>query len=450
MRNTGTYRYFGIPNPFAYEKLSHCIKDNWDSIREALINNTSSQPYTVNKVHLRKLHKSKAIFEMNYSNWKVDYNPIPALLIGKRYVVHCDISQCFPSIYTHAVDWAIRGKANAKANINTGSWSEQLDKTLLSTTNGETHGILIGPHASNIISELLLTPVDKALFDGGFRFERAIDDYACYVETYDKAEQFIIKLETELQKYGLTLNQKKTKIQSLPQATADSWVTELKSYRLANDPLDFKDVSNFLNFAIGLMEKPGNDWRVLLFTLKTTSKKTMTRNASDYYCDIVLHLIYIYPYLMPHFEDILSSQHINRIGSKINSFFEVTFNDGLCRRDYLTAAFSLYYAVHFDKAFGDLADKLPLIVTSDDCLLKLFALLYARKYKCLKLNNSLIKNAQDLACDADAFNENWLFCYEALTESDLNNFIPQKKNCYKDSWKSIKKAKISFIENSLL
>ena len=451
MRNTGAYRYFGIPNPFAYEKLSRCIEDNWDDIRKALISNSSSQPYTVNRVHLRKLHKSKAIFEMSYSNWRVDYNPIPALFVGKRYVVHSDVSQCLPTIYTHAVDWAIRDKASAKKDINnsSGNWSGQLDKVLRSTTNGETHGVLIGPHASNIISELLLTPVDKALFGAGFRFERAIDDYACYVETYDKAEQFIIKLETELQKYGLTLNQKKTKIQSLPQATADSWVTALKSYRFANDPLNFKDVSNFLNLTIGLMEKPENDWRVLLYALKTTGKKAMTGNASNYYCSMVLHLTYIYPYLMPHFEDMLGPQNIRLIGSKMGSFFRAAFSDGLHRRDYLTATFSLYYAMHFDKDFGDLVNKPSSIVTCDDCLLKLFALLYARKYGYQTLSNSLVNNAQDLARNTDDFNENWLFCYEALTKSDLDNFIPQE-NCYKDSWKAIKKAKISFIDNSQL
>lgn len=449
MRNTGAYRYFGIPNPFAYEKLSRCISGNWDDIRKKLIDNSSSQPYTVSKVHLRKMHKSKAIFEMSYSNQKVDYAPIPALFVGKRYVVHCDVSQCFPSIYTHAVDWAIRGKTTAKANINGGNWSEQLDKALQSTMNGETHGIPIGPHASNVVSELLLTSVDKALFDNGFRFERAIDDYSCYVETHDEAEQFIIRLETELQKYGLTLNQKKTKIQSLPQATADSWVTALKSYRFANDQLDFKDISNYLNFTIGLMKRPGNDWRVLLYALKTAGKKTMTNNASEYYCNMILHLTYIYPYLIPHFEDMLGPQNIKLVDSKMSDFLAAIFNDGLRRRDYLTASFSLYYAMHFDKDFGDPVGDPSSVLEPGDCLLKLFALLYAKKYEYKELENSLVKDAQNLAGNADDFNENWLFCYEALSKSDLDNFIPQKTP-YKDSWKAIKKAKVSFIDDSQL
>ena len=112
------------------------------------------------------------------------------------------------------------------------------------------------------------------------------------------------------------------------------------------------DVSNFLNLTIGLMEKPGNDWRVLLYALKTTGKKAMTGNASNYYCSMVLHLTYIYPYLMPHFEDMLGPQNIRLIGSKMGSFFKAAFSDGLHKRDYLTAAFSLYYAMHFDKNSG--------------------------------------------------------------------------------------------------
>ena len=32
MRNTNIPRAFGIPNPFAYEKLCRDIKENWDAI----------------------------------------------------------------------------------------------------------------------------------------------------------------------------------------------------------------------------------------------------------------------------------------------------------------------------------------------------------------------------------------------------------------------------------
>ncbi|WP_317423046.1 hypothetical protein [uncultured Acidaminococcus sp.] len=43
------------------------------------------------------------------------------------------------------------------------SWPDKLDKACRDTTNGETHGVLIGPHASNVLAELLLTKIDAEL-----------------------------------------------------------------------------------------------------------------------------------------------------------------------------------------------------------------------------------------------------------------------------------------------
>lgn len=65
----------------------------------------------------------------------------------------------------------------------------------------ETTGILIGPHSSNLISEIILVAVDgdlKNLRKGQnkteYRYIRHIDDYTCYVNSRDEAEQFTIDL----------------------------------------------------------------------------------------------------------------------------------------------------------------------------------------------------------------------------------------------------------------
>ena len=147
-KNNNTSREFGIPNPFAYERLVGHIRDYWNEYRAVLKTNTEGDPFRVSRIHIRKKRGSSALFEMNYKNWRVDANPLPKILLGKRYVVKTDISKCFPSIYTHAIDWALSGKINAKANRrNKKRWEHELDHFLMRTTNDETHGILIGPHA---------------------------------------------------------------------------------------------------------------------------------------------------------------------------------------------------------------------------------------------------------------------------------------------------------------
>ena len=86
------------------------------------------------------------LFEMNYSNWKIDGTPEPDLLIGMRYIVKADISKCFQSIYTHSLTWALIGKEAAKTN-RYGNWYNDIDKFSQNIKDGETHGLLIGPHA---------------------------------------------------------------------------------------------------------------------------------------------------------------------------------------------------------------------------------------------------------------------------------------------------------------
>ena len=150
MRNINVPRPLGIPNPMAYQKLCRCLADNWDKLQTHFSNQTSNQNYKISRIHIRKLGKSNALFSMSYSNWKTDGTPEPDLLIGNRYIVRADISTCFPSIYTHAIPWALVGKTYAKEHSrksDQSEWYNQIDHLTQNCKNGETHGLLIGPHA---------------------------------------------------------------------------------------------------------------------------------------------------------------------------------------------------------------------------------------------------------------------------------------------------------------
>lgn len=61
--------------------------------------------------------------------------------------------------------------------------------------NGDTKGLITGPHVSNLITEMILVRIDKELFDRGFRFQRHIDDYDCYVESEKQADKFLYVLQ---------------------------------------------------------------------------------------------------------------------------------------------------------------------------------------------------------------------------------------------------------------
>ena len=113
--------------------------------------------------------------------------------------------------------WALEGKEWAKAHKDDkpSPWQVNLDYVVRNLKYGETNGLLIGPHASNLLSEIILTRVDEEL-SPKYKYLRHIDDFNCYVETHEDAERFIVDQRRALKEYGLSLNESKTKIHELP------------------------------------------------------------------------------------------------------------------------------------------------------------------------------------------------------------------------------------------
>ena len=87
IRNSNVPRQFGIPHPFAYERLCKALSLNWhNNLLPHFFVNTL-RDYKVSKIHLRKMRDTKALFKMNYDNYKTDGSPENDLLIGKRLLV---------------------------------------------------------------------------------------------------------------------------------------------------------------------------------------------------------------------------------------------------------------------------------------------------------------------------------------------------------------------------
>ena len=211
-----------------------------------------------------KKHNEKRIFEMNYSNWRTDGNPELALLMHdqrtSRFIAQADISTCFPSIYTHSIPWALVGKKRAKKTSRDDScWYNKIDQACSAMRNGETHGLLIGPHTSNLLSEIILTVVDKKLYDKGYRYTRNIDDYDCYVGSHDEAQRFLQDLEQALREFDLPLNHRKTKIIELPIGIEKNWKHQLSDLPKigTSGMVEYPQVNTFIDTALSLATETG-------------------------------------------------------------------------------------------------------------------------------------------------------------------------------------------------
>jgi len=190
MRNINVPRSMAIPEPFSYSNQCRCLADNWNNIQNHFYQKTLDDKFKISRIHLRKMKDKSTLFEMSYKNFSKDGDPEQDILIRSKYIANADISTCFPSIYSHSISWALVGKSVAKVDRDTLKWFNQLDSCTRNVKCGETNGVLIGPHASNLISEIILVTVDKELTSAGFKYIRNIDDYTCYVDSYEEADRF--------------------------------------------------------------------------------------------------------------------------------------------------------------------------------------------------------------------------------------------------------------------
>ena len=156
--------------------------------------------------------------------------------------------------------------------------------------------MLIGPHASNLIAEIILTVVDEKLADK-YSFIRNIDDYECYVESYDEGERFIADLSEALREFDLPINRKKTEIISLPIASVTHWVQKINEaivlFLDGKEEIKRNDIQVFLNTGLALVDS-SKDAAVLKYCLKVIAKKKLQKDAVEYYVKTTMHLSFIY------------------------------------------------------------------------------------------------------------------------------------------------------------
>ncbi len=436
MRNVNIPRLLSIPNPFAYANLCSELATNWETIKSKLVENVNNQKFKISRIHIRKLKDKKHLFEMNYKNIEKDGNPEQKIIIGKQYLVEADISNCFPSIYTHSVPWALVGKDYSKVHNDYDEWFNKLDKSLRNIKNEETNGILIGPHASNLISEIILTQVDNVLSEKGYEYIRNIDDYKCYVSSHEKAENFLLDLSTELKKYELHLNNKKTKIAQLPLASVNKWVHRLSIFDVGNNLtedkkiiLEHKRLRALLDLAIELMVTENNS-AILNYAFKIISTKYLGQQAYKYYIDYAHHLLILYPYLTNVIDEYVFVP-FNVESARIKEISIDLYNKGLEKRFYEACSYGVFWALKYD--FKLERSVLQDSLKSNDCIFLLLGFIYAKKHKDKESIKEYQKKAKELS--VVDFDRHWLFLYEVLKQPDLIG-----------DYKRIKKGKVSFIK----
>ena len=219
-RFNGVTRSLSIPHPLPYCRLAHSIYTNWDRLDYILENEHS--------MILPRKYPDGRVLLMDYDDGSNSGLAPNIESLGKKVKVYTDIANFYPSVYSHAIPWALVGMEQAKKTMTKRNrWYNKLDAAIRQTHRGETLGLPTGPATSAILAETILAKVDQKLH-GKFVFRRYMDDYVAFCKNQQEAEQFVLRLEGLLGEYGLRVNAGKTRIIPLPATTSDDWHVDLR------------------------------------------------------------------------------------------------------------------------------------------------------------------------------------------------------------------------------
>lgn len=214
------WRPFQLIHPALYVSLVHNLTDepNWNLIIARFVQFAANPKIKCYSIPLQSdgTQSDKATTVTKW--WQTIEQQSIELALEYEYVLHTDITDCYGSIYTHSIPWALHTKPVAKANRDpNGNLGNIIDKHLRDMAFGQTNGIPQGSVLMDFIAEMVLGYADTEL---SIRIQKANiqdyhiiryrDDYRIFSNNPQDAE-IITKILTEiLIELGMRLNAQKT------------------------------------------------------------------------------------------------------------------------------------------------------------------------------------------------------------------------------------------------
>lgn len=298
---------------------------------------------------------------------------------------------------------------------------------------------MIGPHTSNVLSEIILCAIDENLSKKYDSYIRHIDDYICYVNTKEEADNFIIDLNRELRRYDLSINHKKTEIHKLPICVVETWIRKIQNhiamFQKFKDYVDYREIQAFMDLTIKLVSENSDNNSIILYAVKALKDFNLTKNAQEYLVKLIVHLSLLYPYLVPILgECIFKKYEVDT--NQIKKYTNMIYENYIKKNNYEACSYALLYAIDSNSKIDSI--NIEAITNSQDCILLLMAFIYCKKNKLEEYAKKIKENKEAENTDEEK-DQYWLFLYECLKE------IPEQWS--NGEWIGMKKAGVSFLKS---
>lgn len=310
------FRPLQLIHPAIYVALVHEIteKDNWDYIKEKF--NSFQSNKNIECCSIPLVLDTNTNKKGNILNWwhTVEQESIK-LSLHFEYFICTDITDCYSSIYTHSIPWALHTKTIAKQERNKNKLlGNHIDDFLQSMSYGQTNGIPQGSTLMDFIAEIVLGYADSQLTEriekekirnDEYKILRYRDDYRIFVNNPQKAELIVKLLSEVLIELGMKLNSQKTFLSN--NVITDSIKTD-KLYWIVNKQGD-NNLQKHLFIIHNLASKypnSGSLTKSLLSFYKRIEKITNTKEDVEVLISILVDMGYRNPKIYPIFTAILS------------------------------------------------------------------------------------------------------------------------------------------------
>jgi len=214
------WRKLTIINPILYVKLVNCVcnVESWAAICNRFKEFRADDHIVCSSIPvvkgIRKRQKAQQI-----SNWLTEFeqDSVKQSLIFS-HMVCTDIVNCYSSIYTHAIAWALHGEEVAKNNKKDPSFlGNAIDIDIRRLSYNQTNGIPQGSVLMDFIAEIVLGYIDTLILEKlkrqhieEYKILRYRDDYRIFTNNPKDSEEILKIINDVCQHMGLRLNTQKT------------------------------------------------------------------------------------------------------------------------------------------------------------------------------------------------------------------------------------------------
>ena len=215
-----TWRPQELIHPILYVDLVHKLTqdDNWETIRNCLTDNPKCNLENMGLPVISRSEQGDQAEMVVHWVENVEKRSLE-LSLDYQYIIMADISDCYKSIYTHSIAWALHGRDEArKKRKEKHLLGNCIDRAVQRMQEGKSNGIPQGSILMDFIAEIVLSHADHHFaermssegIDGDYTILRYRDDYRIFVNNESLGGQIMKCLTDSLRDLGMQLSSSKS------------------------------------------------------------------------------------------------------------------------------------------------------------------------------------------------------------------------------------------------